>query len=146
MSYADGKRPDIRVSDAERDTVVSQLGQHFQDGRLDQAEFGERVSAAISAKTASELDVLMTDLPAAPRTAQPVTASPIQRRAWSPPRALAFLPLVFAALVIAGAFSGGWHHGWAGGWPFAPFAFAWLIIGLVAIRARIYGGRRRQWR
>lgn len=42
-------RPDLRVSDAERDAVVTELGEHFQQGRLDQAEFDERMTKALSA-------------------------------------------------------------------------------------------------
>jgi Domain of unknown function (DUF1707) len=36
--------PDLRVSDAERDAVVTELGEHFQQGRLDQAECDERLA------------------------------------------------------------------------------------------------------
>ena len=39
-----GAHPDLRVSDAERDAVVTELGEHFQQGRLDQAEFDERLT------------------------------------------------------------------------------------------------------
>ena len=37
-------RTGLRVSDAERDAVVTELGEHFQQGRLDHAEFDERVT------------------------------------------------------------------------------------------------------
>jgi len=37
-----GARPELRVSDAERDAVVTELGEHFGQGRLDQSEFDER--------------------------------------------------------------------------------------------------------
>ncbi len=33
----------LRVSDAERQAVTDRLAEHFGDGRLDQAEFDERV-------------------------------------------------------------------------------------------------------
>jgi hypothetical protein len=54
---------DLRVSDAERQSVADQLSQHFGDGRLDQAEFDERLSQAMNAKTYRDLDGLLTDLP-----------------------------------------------------------------------------------
>jgi hypothetical protein len=53
----------IRVSDAERNAVTERLAAHYSDGRLDQAEFDERVSRAISAKTRGDLDGLFDDLP-----------------------------------------------------------------------------------
>ena len=54
---------DLRVSDADRQAVADQLSKHFADGRLDQAEFDERLSQAMGAKTYRDLDGLLTDLP-----------------------------------------------------------------------------------
>ena len=56
---------DLRVSDAERQAVADQLSKAFGDGRLDQAEFDERLSQAMNAKTYRDLDGLLTDLPSA---------------------------------------------------------------------------------
>lgn len=53
----------IRVSDAERTAVTDQLAAHFADGRLDQAEFDERVSRTMAAKTRGDLAGLFDDLP-----------------------------------------------------------------------------------
>jgi hypothetical protein len=53
----------IRVSDAERNSVAELLGQHYADGRLDQAEFDDRVSRTMSAKTRGDLAGLFDDLP-----------------------------------------------------------------------------------
>jgi hypothetical protein len=53
----------LRVSDAERNAVAEQLATHYSDGRLDQAEFDERVSRAMAAKTRGDLDGLFDDLP-----------------------------------------------------------------------------------
>ena len=147
MAYADGKNPDLRVSDAERDGIAADLGRHFQDGRLDQAEFGQRVADALAARTRGDLDALVADLP-------PLVPGPGSERApqgqpgpsGGRPRVLAFLPLALAVLVITAAVSGGWHHGWAGGWPYAPFGFLWLIVPVLAARMWIRGSRRRQWR
>jgi hypothetical protein len=36
----------MRVSDAERQAVTDRLAEHFAEGRLDQAEFDERVARA----------------------------------------------------------------------------------------------------
>jgi hypothetical protein len=53
----------IRVSDAERNAVTERLAAHYSDGRLDQAEFDERVSRAMTAKTRGDLEGLFDDLP-----------------------------------------------------------------------------------
>jgi hypothetical protein len=53
----------IRVSDAERNSVAELLGQHYADGRLDQAEFDERISRTMGAKTRGDLAGLFDDLP-----------------------------------------------------------------------------------
>ena len=53
----------LRVSDAERTAVAERLATHYSDGRLDQAEFDERVGQAMAAKTRGDLDGLFDDLP-----------------------------------------------------------------------------------
>lgn len=53
----------IRVSDAERNSVAELLGQHYADGRLDQAEFDERIARTMAAKTRGDLAGLFDDLP-----------------------------------------------------------------------------------
>src|ERR1700761_6117930 len=53
----------IRVSDAERNSVAELLGQHYADGRLDQAEFDERIGRTMAAKTRGDLTGLFDDLP-----------------------------------------------------------------------------------
>ena len=59
-SYPHG---DIRVSDAERDQAVAELGEHFQAGRLTQEEFDDRSGLALQARTGRDLTALFTDLP-----------------------------------------------------------------------------------
>jgi Flp pilus assembly protein TadB len=58
-----GYNENIRVSDAERAEVADRLAAHYGDGRLDKAEFDERVSHAMSAKTRGDLNGLFDDLP-----------------------------------------------------------------------------------
>ncbi len=52
----------LRVSDAERQAVTDRLAEHFADGRLDQAEFDDRVGRAMSAKTRADLSGLFAGL------------------------------------------------------------------------------------
>ena len=75
----------MRVSDAERQAVADRLAEHFSSGRLDQAEFDERVGKAMSAKTRADLNGLFDDLPetGAPAATDPSTGQ--LRRAAPPP-------------------------------------------------------------
>lgn len=53
----------MRVSDADRSTVVRRLERALREGRIDLAEFDERVAAAYAARVRRDLDVLTADLP-----------------------------------------------------------------------------------
>jgi hypothetical protein len=61
---------ELRASDADRDRVVTMLGDALADGRLDHAEHDQRVRAALVARTLGELAKLTGDL--APASRQPV--------------------------------------------------------------------------
>src|SRR5271170_5302684 len=52
----------LRVSDAEREAAAGRLAEHFAAGRLDQAEFDDRVRRALNAKTRADLRGLFADL------------------------------------------------------------------------------------
>jgi hypothetical protein len=53
---------DLRASDADRDRVIVVLSAALADGRLTAAEHGERVEAALSARTLGDLAALTADL------------------------------------------------------------------------------------
>ena len=53
----------IWASDADRERAVASLGDHFAEGRLTRAELDERLTTALSARTADDLRRLMADLP-----------------------------------------------------------------------------------
>jgi Domain of unknown function (DUF1707) len=54
---------DMRVGDAERAEIADHLARHYSDGRLDEAEFNERLDKAMRAKTMADLSGLLSDLP-----------------------------------------------------------------------------------
>src|SRR5579862_1750533 len=58
--------PALRASDADRDRGIEVLRAAVADGRLDQAEFDERLDAALAARTIDALAPLTADLIAAP--------------------------------------------------------------------------------
>ncbi|MEU8784388.1 DUF1707 domain-containing protein [Streptomyces sp. NPDC048637] len=57
-----GSLPELRASHMDRDRVVDVLRVAAGDGRLTAAELDERLEAALSARTVSELTVLTADL------------------------------------------------------------------------------------
>lgn len=124
--------PQMKASDADRDTVVTALSEHFQVGRLTSEELEERTGRALAARTLGELDALTTDLPAPLATQQPASTMPV--RYWHP--RLVLLVAIFAAAAIAtaavGASSG--LHAWG----------FWWIIPVALLLAR-RGARRGRW-
>lgn len=60
-----GSKPELRASHEDRDQVVEILRVAAGDGRLTAAELDERLEAALTARTHSDLAKLTADLPAA---------------------------------------------------------------------------------
>jgi len=133
--------PQLRVSDAERADVADRLSKHYSDGRLDQAEFNERLDQAMKAKTRSDLNGLFADLPAAEDPGKEVrqrSAPPPNRRPRH--RIIGLVRIIVIAAVIGHALALPfffWHP--LGG------LFPWLLIGLlVFLWWRSSSGRRSQ--
>jgi hypothetical protein len=57
--------PELRASDADRERVAEVLRDALAEGRLDMAEFEERLDATYQARTYGELTPITRDLPAA---------------------------------------------------------------------------------
>jgi hypothetical protein len=55
--------PELRAGDADRQAVVSELQQHYIQGRLTSDELGDRVTQALNARTFGDLRVPLADLP-----------------------------------------------------------------------------------
>jgi hypothetical protein len=66
MSADPSSSPALRASDADRDQVIDVLRAAVGDGRLDPAEFDERLDAALAARTIEALAPLTADLIAPP--------------------------------------------------------------------------------
>ena len=114
----------LRVSDTERQAVVDRLAGYFADGRLDHAEFDERVGRAMSATTRADLSGLFDDLPDTGTVAVPERPRP--GRGHRHPVLLIAL-LVVVALAVAHAVL----------WVTVPLLWlAFLVVAaLVATRA-----------
>jgi len=64
----------MRVGDADRAEVADLLARHYSDGRLDRAEFDQRLDQAMRARTRADLLAVVTDLPDPAIRALPVPA------------------------------------------------------------------------
>jgi len=112
----------LRVSDAERQAVTDRLAEHFADGRLDQAEFDDRVGRAMNAKTRADLSGLFSDLPETGAPAVPDHPHhpnhPLRRRRHP---VLVFVLLVLLIMATAHAVL------WAT-WPWLWVAFLGVVL------------------
>ena len=74
------QRPELRVSDAEREATVVRLREAGGEGRLTLEELAERVERADAARTHADLDALTADLPEAPPRRAPPDQPRTERR------------------------------------------------------------------
>ncbi|MBC8094010.1 MAG: DUF1707 domain-containing protein [Pseudonocardia sp.] len=68
----------IRIGHAERESAVTELGEHLGQGRLDPEEYADRTAAAYAARTDDELQALFVDLP------RPAATAPLAHSARHP--------------------------------------------------------------
>jgi uncharacterized protein DUF1707 len=116
---------EMRASDADRDAVVSDLGEHFQAGRLTAAELDERTGRALTARTWGELAELAADLPALRPAASAAARGPQPPARPAGPALAAALPgLVIAAAILVHVVSGGW-------------GLIWLLLPALLIARRV---------
>jgi len=66
---------DLRVGDAEREAVAAELREHYAQGRLTLEDFERRLDASLTARTRSDLDELISDLPHTMPAGRPLPAS-----------------------------------------------------------------------
>lgn len=83
----DDASPDLRASDSDRERVAEVLRDALAEGRLDMAEFEERLEATYKARTYGELAPLTRDLPAVGTVTAPVpvsfTKEPVESGSWA---------------------------------------------------------------
>lgn len=114
--------PNLRVGDADRETVANRLRGHHADGRLDTDELAERVDRCYHARTVGELEELLADLPRAPVAERSLLPRP---EAW---RLAAVIPTIVALAAISAATG-------------APVI--WLAVPITVLARRVRRMRRR---
>lgn len=127
----------MRVGDSERDETAEQLTEHFAAGRLEHSEFAERTEKALRARTRSELDEVLLDLPAVPATFSPptpVTAPPASRAARSEWRQKMLAPwAIFAVFFVVIWLATGGGYFWPI-WPVLGWGIGVAFSGVAAHR------------
>ena len=120
-------KPHLRVSDQDREQAASEIREHYAAGRLDSAEFEERVQAAYSARTQRELNAISADLPALPP--KPPTRTELVRQTLS---ASSVMGNAGAAGTLFLVCTGIWAITGAGGsfWP------KWVLVFMLVTVAR----------
>jgi hypothetical protein len=121
-----GRDPDLRASDADREEAAGRLRKGHAEGRLDLAEFQERLERCYESKTIGQLSALVGDLP------RPVEPQNTSRLASLSPARWPLLPILIALFVVAGA-AGGHHVFWL-----------WLPVAFVVWRMTSWR-RRHRW-
>ena len=101
MSHTDhrrGPRPDLRLSDADRDDAIARLSEHYAAGRLDKDEFDERSDAVWTARTGADLAPVFADLgPVRAERPRRPYRGPWGRRGWF---RLPFMPVLFVLIAL----------------------------------------------
>jgi hypothetical protein len=119
----------MRVGDAERDEAARALGEHFANGRLDRAEYDERLELAFAARTGNDLTALFRDLPQ-PRAASyrnPVHDLAMMHNARHG-RRIPFLPVLLILIGLAIVFHAGW--------------IVWVGLGMLLLAKKFQWERR----
>ncbi|NKY44603.1 DUF1707 domain-containing protein [Nocardia cerradoensis] len=118
----------VRASDADRETIVERLRSAMNEGRLNLAEFDDRVQQVYAARTYGELSPILSDLPAVrerPDAARPGRVPPWVLIMWTPWVFVNILCVVIWLATGAGYF-----------WPFwveVPWGLALCIPTVIGI-------------
>ena len=124
----------IRAGDEDRERVAERLRTGHTEGRLDIAEFQDRIGRCYEAKTLGQLDELVSDLP----RREERRSSGRRPSRWLVARVL---PIVVVLLVVSAVTE---HHGHHAFWLWIPLLF--VIWRLSAWRRRSWwAGPRRGW-
>jgi hypothetical protein len=101
----------VRIGDADREAIAAQLREHYADGRLTLDELNERLDQTFAAKTKTDLDVVMRDLPHVARPFTDAPAAGFGNTAWQGPTGRS-----------------GWDYGTGGDRRYGRAAFAPLLV------------------
>jgi hypothetical protein len=144
--------PNLRVADADREQLVSELHEHAVAGRLTSEELEERIGGAYGALTRADLDVLRADLPVSSSSVKlALTKRKVQLRRHLLQEAGGAIgvSLLSVGVWLASDPSGSFWPGWVIGVSLLPFVRdAWRLLGpgsdLDVVEARLQARHERQ--
>src|SRR3954451_19507158 len=87
------QRPELRLSDADREDAIARLSEHYAAGRLDKDEFDERSDAIWTARTGADLAPIFADL-------EPATSRPGPGRPRDGGMRVPLLPVLFVLIAL----------------------------------------------
>jgi hypothetical protein len=138
----------VRIGDQERDQAVECLREHMASGRLDAAEFDERLGVALGARYAADLEPLFLDLPLPhPAAIQPTVRVVDPTPAAPPVSDVATGPAVGGCHTLTRRRTAGWNAVVVMLWGAAVaacMAFGWDLWWLLFIPFGIGMGGHRQ--
>lgn len=132
--------PGTRASDAERDHIVRLLGRHMADGRIDLAEYDQRVERVYATSTREDLKLVLSDLPALPDEPSRPAGTRARRSRfpiWQRIEASAWLGVSVLVLIIWGAISlavGEFTYPWPI-WVIGPWGAVLAVRAITGIEA-----------
>jgi hypothetical protein len=126
----------MRASDADRDIVLTALGDAYADGRIDRDELDERTDSVNSARTLGELVPLLADLvPVAASHARVRPSPDVQAQAvakWQKSRREALMGFLTPVLICWAI----WAVTMFGGFPWPVFVMIPTGLGLISTLVR----------
>lgn len=131
----------VRAGDADREATVERLRENHAEGRIDVAEFQERLDSAYEAKTLGELRKLVSDLPQKSEDARDAGwLGALRARPIRPLIAVALAIALLSAIPALLGVPGYRHHPGPGPWLLIPM---FLLARLFFWRHRPRARRRR---
>jgi hypothetical protein len=122
----------MRVGDAERDEAAAALGEHFASGRIDRAEYDERLELAFAARTGNDLVALFRDLPQSRSPYRNPAHDLARMHSARRGRRIPFLPVLLILIGLAVVFNAGW--------------IIWVGLGTLLLVKKMQWERRRRSR
>jgi Domain of unknown function (DUF1707) len=135
LALLSGRDLNIRASDEDRERIADRLRQGHAEGRLDLAEFQQRLEHCYAAKTLGELSELVGDLPRQQKQPERSPLDWLRAWHWGP---ASLLPLLLVLFAFAAA-SGHEHHFF---WLWVPLAFVFWRMSWWRRRRSLAAARR----
>jgi hypothetical protein len=133
---------EIRAADADRQQVAERLRAALDEGRLDIAEYDDRLQQTYAAKTYGELERLTTDLPAPGTTPAAPVAGDNPTRRWLVHVWDEYVTVV--AICVAIWLTSGLDGDWSYFWP-VWVAGPWGAVLVWQTIAGLSNGEPRKW-